>query len=184
MKTKGTLLLIATLGIFLGCKNETRNLSPQDLNNLSKIKEDSIYIDENGNKWTVRFNSKIAEVNNTINGTVKYSYSLDDNKELTYDKYGNIYKSIFKETDYNDIYKIQIYDDSLKVGEVFTASLWAKFDKFEVEMEQPKKEVRPSTTTEEFIFEFPCSKPGTYSLIGKIKSDSSDIPFEYKFIVK
>lgn len=178
------------IGIILlticGCKKEsTGEISASDWKNISKIKKDSIYIDENGNKVILKFNSKIEEVPNSINGRVTYSFDIDNNGDPTYDKFGKISRIIYKDNYRNDSYGVTINDDTLDVGEIFTASVWAKYKKYVIEIEEPEKLIIKSEIIQDYYnYEFECSAEGIYSFRGTLLSDSTSVPFEYKFLVE
>jgi len=176
---KHLFLIILLLQLTLSCRNRRSTFLTDD---PSSIKKDTTFTDSNGQKWEVHYNAKIEEVNNSINGLVKYAFTMD-NGENTYDKFGNVSKIVYKDIYRNDTYKIHINDDSLKVGEEFKASIWTKFDEYAIDIDEPKKELTTTKNNQGYEFEFQCSEAGIYKFKGTVKSDSADFPFEYKFIV-
>jgi hypothetical protein len=181
---KQLILVVLLSNLMFACRKGKSDISSEDVKErLSNINHDTTFVDENGRKWEVEYNgAKIEDISNSINGPVKYAFSMHRDEHL-YDKYGKIAKKIYKDIYHTDLYHISIGDDSLKVGEVFSATIWSKFDKYLIEIEEPRKETANNKITEEDVFEFTCSEKGTYNFIGKVKSDSASFSFDYKFIV-
>lgn len=182
---KQLILVVLLFNLTFACRREKSDISIEDIKKrLSNINEDTTFVDENGRKWEVNVGdrNKIEDVSNSINGPVKYAFFMN-NGEHVYDQYGNIAKKIYKEVYKNDSYEISISNDSLKVGQVFRGTIWSKFDRYLIEVVEPREEIANNKTNEENVFEFTCSVKGIYNFKGKVKSDSSSFLFDYKFIV-
>ncbi|HMG92005.1 MAG TPA: hypothetical protein VK589_18240 [Chryseolinea sp.] len=87
-------------------------------------------VDENGKKWTLISDpksklqfTKIEDIDNSINGFVKYHYSLF-NGDFVYDQYGTISKGIYKEVYFKNEIRVYISDDTLNVGDQFHGTAW------------------------------------------------------------
>jgi len=175
------LVLIALFfQLMIACRREYKEITAEDLAKLPKVTNDTTFADETGRKWDVHVNDKIVDVGSSINGPVKY---ILPQGEPSYDKYGNISKSIYKDIYHNNSYRIHIGDDSLKIGQTFTATIWTKYTNYAIEIEEPRGESTSSQSSEEYMFEFLCSDKGIHTFKGKVKTDSATILFDYKFIV-
>ena len=145
---------------------------------------DTIIIDENGERTSVKLDVKVEAIDNSINGRVKYSYSLDED-DFTYDKFGNKSKSVYKDEYMSDEFRIYVNDDTLFVGEIFNATVWTGKKEYSITVSEPlKQEFDSDQIVNSYRLEYSCSEKGLFSFAGAIKYDSTNaFPFEYKFLV-
>jgi hypothetical protein len=147
-------------------------------------RDTTFLVDENGKKYMVISENKIEEIDNSINGFVKYRYNLF-NGNFTYDKHRNKTKTIYKEEYFRRDLRVYINDDTLDVGQQFHGTAWINKPTYTIEVEEPLRTVITINNNDRRgVFEYSCTEAGVFTFRGKIVYDSiQSFPFEYKFLV-
>jgi hypothetical protein len=180
-----SIFILLSIFVLFSCQKQQDRAELDKIRNVIAEGKDTIIKDESGNPLIVNFNERLEHIESSLNGNVFYSYSLNQD-ELTYDKHGNVLKTVYK-TDYmNKNFKVYVNDDTLNIGETFSAVVWTSKEKYVIDLDEPKKEiVKRDVITDFYTFEQACLKEGVFKFKGKIVYDSGQIfPFEYKYLVK
>lgn len=105
---------------------------------------------------------------------------------------GQVQKVIQKQHANKVEYEVGISQDTLELGQTFSAQFVASTDTFRVLIDEPRIETITGIHTPRKspylhvsqLFEFETSKKGILKLKGRIEFDTTSIPFEYKCLVK
>ncbi|ELR69204.1 hypothetical protein C900_05400 [Fulvivirga imtechensis AK7] len=155
------------------------------LKNASKIKNDTVIYDSDGNLIKVQVNPKTVdnvEKVNSVGGELFYKYKTSEEGEILSDSLGNkILESVFKHEYRNEFFEVLMRDDSVKVGEEFIGVIYGFQDDIKINIDGLSHVVTYKDLP--FTYKVRNDQPRIYSFSGKIKTFGKEYPFEYKYVV-